>query len=197
VAEQLARYPLRPTVAAVNLDIFDLPQLLGRPLLPRPEMEDDTILAQVRTSLLEATALRGPGLDFAYLPDERWHQVRWTTLPSSLDPSFSVVIPMPGEGDSLQGCRPVPDAVHWRAPEPNLVHRILVGAPPGRDAEVALTAGAKSVARSAPLASTRIAAGSWTILEAQAPPGESTLSLKRLSGGMPCVESVVFGTAAR
>jgi hypothetical protein len=181
VAEQLARYPLRPTVAAVNLDIFDLPQ----------------ILAQVRTSLLEATALRGPGLDFAYLPDERWHQVRWTTLPSSLDPSFSVVIPMPGEGDSLQGCRPVPDAVHWRAPEPNLVHRILVGAPPGRDAEVALTAGAKSVARSAPLASTRIAAGSWTILEAQAPPGESTLSLKRLSGGMPCVESVVFGTAAR
>ena len=177
VAEQLARHHLTPTVAAVNLDIFDLPQLLGRPLLPRPEKEADTVLAEVRASLLEATALPGVGLDFAYLPDERRHEVRWSIEPSSLDPSFAVILPEPGREGTLQGCRPVPESVRWR------------------DAEVAVVPTAGATKGGEALAHARIPAGSWRDLEVRLPAANGSLMLVRLSGGMPCVESVAFSVS--
>ena len=194
VAETLARHPLRPEVAAVNLDVFDLPMLLGRPLLPRPVREGDTVLAEVRAPLLEHTALPGYGLDFAYLPDEKRRAVRWSRRPSSLEPSFAVVLPAPGAGETLHGCRPVPEAVRWRTSAAGAGHRVLVGAPPGRESEVALIAGRAGAASGEPLARGRVAAGSWAALEARAPAGERVISLVRLSGGLPCVESVGFTT---
>ena len=148
----------------------------------------------MRGSLLAATALTGSGLDFAYLPDEPRHGVAWSREPSSLDPSFAVVLPGPGGLPSLQGCRPVPERVRWRAPEGGLAQRILVGAPPSRDTEIAVFAGALDAA-GRKLLRARLAAGSWGTLEAQAPAGERSLTLERLSGGLPCVESVRFPPA--
>jgi hypothetical protein len=184
--EALARQPKLPTIAAVNRDVFDLHDLIGRPILPLPEEYKDTVLAEVRIELLEGTRLEGPGLDFGHLEDEKEYEVSWTVAPHPKESSAAVLSGEAGPGQSLQGCRPVPERVEWRTPEAATRNRILVFAPPKQGVELAIRGLDDRI-----LAQTLIAAGDSKVVEFDI--GDSKIvGLERTSGGLPCVESVVF-----
>ncbi len=188
MAEALGRLELPPAVAAVNLDSFRLPELLGRRLLPPPAYPSDTVLAEVRAELLARTRLSAPGLDFAHLADERRWAARWTVEPSPLDASFAVVH---GDGGAtLDGCRPVPDRLAWRMPPSATGGVARVFAPPAADTRVELLS-----AGGARLAAAAIGAGAVAELRFEGAAGGAELA--RLGGGLPCLESVVFAGAGR
>jgi hypothetical protein len=185
-AEALARQPRLPTVAAVNRDVFLLEDLLGEPILPLPEIQTDTVLAEVRLERLERTVLRGPGIDFSHLDDERRHSVGWTIEPSALAPSVAVLWNRGAQGETLHGCRPVPERILWDVPDGVARSRALVFAPPGQGVELVIHGYGDLV-----LARTLIAAGDAKVIEFDTA-GARVASLERASGGVPCIESVSF-----
>jgi len=184
--EALARQPKLPTIAAVNRDVFHLEDLLGRPILPMPEVHADTVLTEVRVELLAGTPLEGPGVDFGYLDDEHRHRVSWTLEPAPLEPSAVVMSVDDGARRSLQGCRPVPDRIEWRTPEGVTRSRILVFGPPNQGVELAIRGFGDLV-----LARTLVAAGGSRVIEFETSDSK-IVGLERTSGGVPCVESVAF-----
>jgi hypothetical protein len=187
--EALARQPTLPTIAAVNRDVFLLQDLLGQPLLPLPEVHTDTVLTEVRLELLEGTRLEGPGVDFGYLEDETKYEVRWTVVPGPLGASAVVLSQGTEIGQSIQGCRPVPERIEWRTPQGVTRSRILVFAPPDQGVELALRGFNETV-----LARTLIAAGGSKVVEFDTSDSR-IVGLERTSGGLPCIESVAFEVA--
>ena len=125
-------------------------------------------------------------MDFAYLEDEHRYAVRWTVEPSALEPSHAVTLSEDGTHPTLHGCRPVPERLEWHTPRESLRSRVLVFAPPTRGVELAIR-GAGDVV----LARTLVAARGWKYVEFETG-GATTTVLERLSGGVPCVESVAF-----
>jgi hypothetical protein len=92
--ESLARRRPLPELAVVDPK-FALPVLVER-LLPggRP-VGEYTVVARVSRELLAGAARQGPGLDFAYLPDERRHRLRWHPPPPSEGASIVLLLPDP------------------------------------------------------------------------------------------------------
>jgi len=90
----LARRRPLPELAVVDAK-FDLPVLV-EPLLPGPRpVGEYTVVARVSRELLAGAARQGPGLDFAYLPDERRHRLRWHPPPPSQVASVALLLPDP------------------------------------------------------------------------------------------------------
>jgi hypothetical protein len=88
----LARRRPLPEIAVVDPK-FVLPVLVER-LLPggRP-VGEYTVAARISRALLAGAARQGPGLDFAYLPDERRHRLRWHPPPPSEGASIALLLP--------------------------------------------------------------------------------------------------------
>jgi hypothetical protein len=189
IAEALARRRPLPEIAAVNLQLVKLPEILGRPLL-LGRAPDETIVAEVRRELLAGTPLAGRGVDFAFLPDERRVHLRWVLPPGDREPSFALLLPAPDGAPSLQGCRPlygrvgleVPagvGAIEWRA-------ALLAG----EEGEIRAQAGAGKDAT--PLGRLTVRRTAWNAVRAAWPRGASRLWLAREGAGLPCLEAVRF-----
>jgi len=208
LVESLARRRPLPEIAAVEQRLLQLPQLLGEPLLPGPPPPGEvTELARVRRELLNGTALSGPGLDFAYLPDERRHHLRWrpAALPPPPQTSVALLLPGPvrdggagGGAAALQGCRPLLDRVGVELPPETRVVRLLAATlAPARAGEVAAVAGDGDGPAGPPLADGVLAADRWSEVTVALPPGRAAyLWLLRRSPGVPCLESLSFGAGA-
>gem|GEM_PF-3482092 len=197
LVESLARRRPLPEIAAVEPSLLKL-QLLGEPLLPGPAPPGEiTVLARVRRELLAGTALDGPGLDFAYLPDERRHRLRWH--PPPLPPHTSVALLLPGPGPAgeamaLQGCRPLFGTVELDLPAGIAEVRLRAAAlAPGVDAEVVAAAGDRGGVAGPALARGRLRADRWSEVAMVLPaPRTSLLWLARRGAGVPCLESLRF-----
>lgn len=109
--ESLARRRPLPEYAVVDPK-FDLPVLVDR-LLPggRP-VGEYTVVARVSRQLLAGAARQGPGLDFAYLPDERLHRLRWYPPPPSAGASIALLLPDPDPA-AAGGAGGPPSAMPW------------------------------------------------------------------------------------
>lgn len=200
LVESLARRRPLPEIAAAEPALLHLP-LLGEPLLPpapgtAPPPGEITVLARVRRELLAGTELEGPGLDFAYLPDERRHRLRWH--PPPLPPHTSVALLLPGPGPAegataLQGCRPLFGTVEIELP-PRIAEVRLRAAlvPPGVDGEVVAAAGDSGGTFGPPLARGRLRADRWSEVPMALPARASMLWLARRGSGVPCLESLRF-----
>ena len=92
--ESLARRRPLPEVAVVDPK-FALPVLSERLLPPPRPVGEYTVVARVWRELLAGAARQGPGLDFAYLPDERRHRLRWHPPPPSAGASVALLLPAP------------------------------------------------------------------------------------------------------
>jgi hypothetical protein len=93
--ESLARRRPLPEFAVVDPK-FDLPVLVERQLPPGPRpVGEYTVVARVSRELLAGAARHGPGLDFAYLPDEQRHRLRWHPPPPSEGASIALLLPGP------------------------------------------------------------------------------------------------------
>jgi hypothetical protein len=210
LVESLARRRPLPAIAAAEPALLHLP-LLGEPLLPpapgqapgaAPPQAEITVLARVRRELLAGTALEGPGLDFAYLPDERRHRLRWHPPPLPPHTSAALLLPGPGPADgamSLQGCRPLFGTVEIELP-PGISEVRLRAAllPPGLDGEVVAAAGDSGGTFGPPLARGRLRADRWSEVPMTLPARASMLWLARRGAGVPCLGSLRFlGRAAR
>lgn len=115
IVETLARRRALPRIAAVSLDLVRVPELLGPPLV-RAATPKATVVAEVRSDLLAGTPLDGPGVDFAFLPDEEKAGVRWLRPPSFRQPSFALLLPDGAAPLRLEGCRPVYGSVGLEVP---------------------------------------------------------------------------------
>jgi hypothetical protein len=206
LVESLARRRLPPAIAAVEPALLKLP-LLGEPLLPGPAPAGEiTILAEVRRELLAAAAVKAPGLDgldFAYLPSERRHRLRWH--PPPLPPHTSAALPLPGPSAaggselSLRGCRPLFGSVELELP-PGIAAVSLRAAAlaPSVEAEVVVAAGAESGAAGRPLARGRLLPDRWSEVTLALPArGASLLWMARRGPGVPCLQSLRFSARAR
>jgi len=204
LVESLARRRPLPEIAAAEPALLHLP-LLGEPLLPpapgaaagpAAPPGEITVLARVRRELLAGTALDGPGLDFAYLPDERRHRLRWHPPPLPPHTSAALLLPGPGPADgatTLQGCRPLFGTVEIELP-PGIAEVRLYAAllPPGGDGEVVAAAGDGGGTLGPPLARGRLRADRWSEVPMTLPARASTLWLARRGPGVPCLESLRF-----
>ena len=80
----------------------------------------------------------------------------------------------------------MPDRVEWHTPEAVTRSRILVFAPPTQGVELAIRGFGDLI-----LARTLIAAGGSKVIEIDTADSK-IIGVERTSGGLPCVESVVF-----
>lgn len=204
LVESLARRRPLPEIAAAEPALLHLP-LLGDPLLPPAPGRaagsaappgEITVLARVRRELLAGTALEGPGLDFAYLPDERRHRLRWHPPPLPPHGSAALLLPGPGPADgatALQGCRPLFGTLEVDLP-PGIAEVRLRAAllPPGGDGEVVAAAGDGGGTFGPPLARGRLRADRWSEVPMTLPARASMLWLARHGPGVPCLESLRF-----
>lgn len=190
IVEALARRRPLPEIAAVNLDLVRVPQLLGRPLVLAATPQA-TVVTEVRRELLAGAPLDGPGVDFAHLPDEERAGVRWVRPPGQQQPSFALLLPGGSGPVHLDGCRPVFGSVGLEVPpgtrevvvraalllEDNGALTVRAGSPEGR------VLGRASLNRTA-----------WTETRLALPEGapHGPLWLTREGSPLPCLESVRF-----
>ena len=117
MVEAVARRQPPPVVAAANMDVFRLDDLLAEPLLEGLNPEEQTLLAEIDLQLLDHTVLdSGAGIDFAHLASEALAEIRWQPAP---DPyRASLALELPGvDGDlELQGCRPLSGGIEIEIP---------------------------------------------------------------------------------
>jgi hypothetical protein len=205
LVESLARRRPLPEIAAAEPALLHLP-LLGEPLLPpapgtapgpMAPPGEITVLARVRRELLAGTVLVGPGLDFAYLPDERRHRLRWHPPPLPPHTSAALLLPGPGPTDgatALQGCRPLFGTVEIELPPGGIAEVRLRAAllPPGGEGEVVATAGDSGGTLGPALARGRLRADRWSEVPMALPARASMLWLARRGPGVPCLESLRY-----
>lgn len=184
--EALARQPRLPDLAAVNRDVFHLPELLGRSLGPPPRRPTDTLIAAVRRDRLEGTILGEEGLDFGSLADESAIGAElglvWLPPPTPLEPSRVVMATRDGR-EVLDGCRPLRRALELRSPL--AVAGLKVFAPASASAEVvAQDGGGHELGRII------VPAGGWRELRLPSGSVPPPLRFERVSAGIPCLESL-------
>lgn len=184
VLEALARRPRLPTLAAVNLDVFSVPQILGESLLPGLDPRTQTLLARVRTDRLQRTALVSPGVDFADLASETRAGLRWDPDPLPLEASLALVLP-DSEGPTAQGCRPLRGAVTLDVPPGS--RPILRATSLGRGPSVVLAV--VSPPGGGPAREIDLPSGGWSDVALGTSLG-GLLRIELLSGSPACLESV-------
>jgi hypothetical protein len=192
IVETLARRRPLPGIAAINLDLLRVPELLGRPLVPAAT-PGATVVAEVRRDLLAGTPLDGPGVDFSYLPDEQRAGTRWLQPPSPRQASFALLLPDGSEPILLEGCRPVAGSVGLEIPpgtrQIRLRATLLLE---GSGALVAQTGG-KDGPSGPPLGRSALVQAAWTRTSLAWPDGPPRLLwLTREGSALPCLESVRF-----
>ncbi len=200
VASLARRRPL-PEIAAVEPALLKLP-LLGEPLLPGPAPAGEiTVLARVRQELLAGAAREGPGLDFAYLPDERRHDLRWHPPPLPRA-SYALLLPAPAEaggGLALRGCRPLLGSLEIELP-PRVAEVRLRAAvlPPDGEGEVVVLAGDEAGPAGRPVARGHLLADRWSDVAMTLPAQfAARLWLARRGPGIPCLAALrYFGRPA-
>jgi hypothetical protein len=190
LVETLARRRPLPQLAAVNLDVMRVPQLLGRELVPVKDRDTQTEVVEVRRELLEGTVLDLPGLDFAYLPDEARYRLRWSPPP----PSGAASIPLSLVGAAgrpvLQGCRPLAGRLEVELPPGVEALRIRAAPDPRGKAALAVSflgSGREEVHEPVALP----AGGHWVEVVVAVPAGSDRLRLER-HGDRLCLESLAF-----
>ncbi len=191
IVESLARRPAPPTIAAVNPDLLRVPQLLGRPLVPAPA-PGGTVVAEVRRELLQGTPLAGPGVDFAWLPDEERAQVRWMRAPEQRQASFALLLPGISGPPRLEGCRPILGGVGLEVPAGTRSIGLRAALLQEDRGALAVRSGGPDAAVEHAITLGRTA---WT--EARLPwpagaQGSTVLWLTRQGSALPCLESVRF-----
>jgi hypothetical protein len=139
MVEAIARRQPPPVVAAANLDVFRLADLLAKPLLEGLNPANQTLLAEIDLQLLDHTVLdSGVGVDFAHLAGEALVEIRWQPAP---DPyRASLALELPGvDGDlELQGCRPLSGGVEVEVPQGVSAARLTAATLTDRPAELRL-----------------------------------------------------------
>jgi hypothetical protein len=215
--ESLARRRPLPEIAVVDPK-FALP-LLTEWLLPGPRpVGEYTVVARVWRELLAGAARQGPGLDFAYLPDEQRHRLRWHPPPPSEHASVALLLPPPDRapagaagGDPsaraggtagglrsgdlvLQGCRPLLGSLELTLP-PGIAEvrlRASVLSPAGAG-EVVVQGGDADGPAGPPVGRAVLAADRLSEV-ALALPAQfaSRLWLARRGPGVPCLVSLRY-----
>jgi hypothetical protein len=198
--ESLARRRPLPEIAVVDPK-FALP-LLNERLLPGPRpVGEYTVVARVWRELLAGAARQGPGLDFAYLPDEQRHRLRWHPPPPSKSASVALLLPPPHSapagaagGPVLQGCRPLLGSLELTLP-PGIAEvwlRAAVLSPAGA-AEVVVRGG-EAEGPAGPQVGRAVLASNRLTEVAMALPARfaSRLWLARRGPGVPCLVSLRY-----
>jgi len=191
MVEAVARRDPLPAVAAANLDVFRLGELLSTPLIAGLNPEDQTVVTEIDLELLHNTVLEGAGIDFADLDSEGEAELRWNPAPDPYLASLALNRPGADGSPDLQGCRPV-------------VGRLEIGLSAAISAVSAvvtaitnqgttLRMGFEGDLRETAEREVEIPAGRWHHLEAQAPPGAERIWLETPPGSAPfCLESLAF-----
>ncbi len=187
VVETLARRPRLPELAVVWDSLFEIPGLLEPPLMATPKRPDlpernRLRISRLRSARLAATPLASPGLDLAYLPDER--RLRW------IQPlgGANLALTLAGEDGrpQLHGCRPLGGGLRLELPAG--VERVRLRATAQEGLEGTLSAGVSAGAREIHLPR---GSASWTVAEVSVA-GADHLEVRNLGPGAPCLESIAF-----
>lgn len=189
VAEELARRRPLPTVAAANLDVFRLPQILGAELVPGLAPASQTVIRSVRTDVLRGTVLGAPGVDFAYLPSEEAANPGWDPPPLPLGASLAGLF-ADATGPTIQGCRPLRGALTLELPRTaalSLRAVSLEATPAAVSASFPADEGVRTVSLEFP-------PGRWTS-RSLGGAAAGTLRLQAVPGGQACLEAIVWGPA--
>jgi len=195
IVETLARRSPLPRLAAVSLNLVRVPQLLGRPLV-LAATPNATVVAEVRRDLLAGTPLDGPGVDFAYLPDEERARVRWHGLPSRRQPSFALLLPQGSGPLHLEGCRPVFGSVGLEVPQGTRQIGLRAALLLEDRGTLTAAAGQRDSPSGPALGTTALGRTAWTETRLPWPrEGKSRstyLWLTREGRALPCLESIRF-----
>jgi hypothetical protein len=152
------------------------------------------VVARVRREVMAKTALQGPGIDFAYLPDERSAGLRWDPAPGPEQASIALTLPGAGGGAELHGCRLLPGRLRLRLPEGFRSVRLRASGPPDKPTGILVGEGGGSRVMSELLLSGK--EERWGELQVPLPPGASELELRQVGSVLPCLESIAFQTGA-
>lgn len=190
MVEAVARRNPPPVIAAANLDVFRLGELLTTPLLEGLNPDDQTIVAEIDLDLLQNTVLEAvTGIDFADLESEARAEIRWRPAP---DPYLaSLALKLPGAAGSLeiQGCRPLVRRVEIAAPADASAVRIVTAAT--TDQASSLRIGVDDLEAS--IIDSTIAPGRWAELQIDVPRTATRLWLEVVAETPPpCLESLAF-----
>ena len=197
IVETLARRDELPSIAAVWNWMFDVPGLLGPPLFEvpsRPDLEEGQrlrVLPLYRYRLTN-TALAEPGLDLAYLPDERRLPPEWTVEPPGDKPTYALTLLGADGRAQTQGCRPLFEAVRIELPGSFSRVRVRAASKPGGDALLSIgtedRAGRRTIAEKVAIPKDH---QSWAEVVAEVGDGQR-LVVENKGAQPPCLESIAF-----
>ena len=191
MVEAVARRRPLPSIAAANLDVFRLDELLSTPLIEGLDPRDQTVVTEIDLALLDNTVLASEGIDFAHLESEGRADLRWQPAPDPYLASFALELPGVDGRQQLQGCRPIAKRIEIAVPPEITSIRVVLAPLAGQDSIVrfGLTgAGLGNEARDV-----MISEGRWNHFEAEVPMGTNRVWLEASArAAAPCLESVAF-----
>jgi len=191
MVEALARRQPLPVIAAANLDVFRLANLLSTSLIGGLDPESQTVVTEIDLALLENTVLTENGIDFAHLESESLTGLRWLPAP---DPYLaSIALELPGaDGDlQLQGCRPITGKIEIAVPAGSTSMRAVLTPLTGQDSILRLGFIGSDLASDGH--DVTISGGRWNRIEAEVSVGAMWTWIEIPPGAaVPCLESLTF-----
>ena len=193
LVEALSRRSPLPTVAAANLDVFRLQDLLVEPFIPGLDPDTQTLVAGIDLNLLDETVLTTDGIDFGHLESESRSELRWRPAPDPYLATYALRLPGEDGRTQLQGCRPIAERLEiaLRQGSASIQARL---APLARQ-ESALRLGfsgadRKTLGKSSEV---KLSGGRWNLTDARVPEDAAWLWLEAIPGmAKPCLESLAF-----
>lgn len=191
--EAIARRRPLPTIAAANVDVFRVLDLLSTPLVAGLDPENQTLLTKIDIALIEKTALAVNGIDFADLKSESQANLRWRPPPNPYLASFALDLPRTDGERELQGCRPISQGLGIAIPTGTSLLR-AVGAPLGdSDSAVGLSFDGPSLGEKESAFEVVLRPGVWSHFDTSVPEGATWVWLDVPPGGVAlCLESMAF-----
>ncbi len=206
IVETLGRRRPLPDWAMVTPRNFNLPALVGEPVLP-PRVapsgapEDAVLLAPLHTERLLGTALRGEGVDLADLESEKATPLRWSPPPWPDPASFAFVLAdANGAPPTAHGCRPLRGGVELDLPPGARRLTVRAVAQPGRPGRVRVHVETASGDTTLGELVLPPMPKHWTRATIDLPSGGAeeisdrrTLRLENVGEGAACLESIELG----
>jgi hypothetical protein len=193
MVEAVARRQPLPTIAAANLDVFRLDDLLSTPLIEGLDPESQTLITEIDLDLLESTVLDGDGIDFAHLESESLTRLRWRPAPDPYLATFALRLPGDDGDLELQGCRPIAKRIEIAAPPTISSIRARLAPLSGQDSTLDLGFSGDDLENNSGGIEVKMSGGKWNRVAANVPAGTEWIWFEATPGAAtPCLESLTF-----
>jgi hypothetical protein len=191
LVEAVARQSPLPSIAAANLDVFRLGDLLSTPLIEGLDPHNQTVVTEIDLALLANTVLASEGIDFADLESESQADLRWQPAPDPYLASFALERPGDSGDSELQGCRPLTKRIEIGVRPASSSIRIVLT--PIADQESILRLGFMGSDLADDERDLTVPGGTWSQIESEVPKDASWIWLEAPpQRAVPCLESLIF-----